>query len=252
VYGINSTITLEFMKNNKSNKVATLDKVLGFCNAQGAVYNPSQESIQVAALNSLLTSAREKVKAADVSRTAYENALNARQPVFRELTKLASRVLDALEVSGAPQEVIDDVKAIKRRFYSPARVPAKSSQQGMLPDGSGKAEGKYQRRLSQLDYATRVENFQKLIHRVNAISVYKPNEADLKITALNEVLAKADECNRNVISMFIAMKNDMRELNALLSEKVYVAVKTIKAYIRSVFGRNSAMYKEVVQFKFKK
>lgn len=240
------------MKNNKSNKVATFDKVLGFCNAQGAVYNPSQESIQVAALNSLLTTAREKLKAADVSLTAYENAVNERKPVFRDLTKLACRIVAALEVSDTPTEVLEDVKAIKRRFYHPGKVPVRPSPQVTLPDGTVTVEEKYRRRLSHLDFATRVENFQKLLHRVSMVPSYNPNEADLKLDALNAALTKADDCNRNVISTFIAMKNDMLALNTFMSEKMYVAVKAVKAYIRSVFGRNSGEYKQVVQFKFSK
>lgn len=251
MYSIISILTLSVMKHNKSNKVATFDKVLGLCNAQGEVYNPSQESIKVAALNSLLTTAGENLKAADVSRTAYENALNARQPVFRYLPKLATRIVDALRASGAPQEAVDDAAAISRRFRSQKKVLVSSSEPVTLADGTVTTEEKYRRRLSQLDKATMVHNFQSLIIRVGAEPSYNPNETELKAESLNQHLETLATMNRDVTSAFIAMKNDIHELNHTLGI-MYQTVKDVKAYFRSVFGRTGEKYKEIVQLKFRK
>jgi hypothetical protein len=216
------------------------------------VYNPSQESIKVAALNSLLTTAREKLKAADVSRTAYENAINARQPVFRLIPKLASRIVDALQVGGVPRDVIEDAMAIKRRFNGPAKKLVSSSHQTTLPDGTVRVEEIYQRRISQLDLASKVENFEKLLNRVSAAPLYQPNEADLKLEALQTFLENLKAMNGKVVSTFMTMKNDMRELNTVLSEGIYERTKTVKVYIRSLFGRGSAEYKEISSFKISK
>jgi hypothetical protein len=240
------------MKKSKVNQVATFEKLLGFCNAQIAVYKPSKTSIQVAALETLLTQAQQSLKAADVSRTAYENAINARQPVFSTIPALAGRVIDALKASGASPEVVKDAMAIRSRFNSPAKRLVTPAQNG-LPDGNAQqGETIYQRRLSQLDLASKVENFERLVNRVSVEPLYKPNETDLQPAVLGMFVTTLRASNANVIGTFMAMKNANRALNALLFQAtgIHGTAMATKAYLRSVFGKGSSEYREVGQFKF--
>ena len=239
------------MKTSKVNQVATFEKLLGFCNAQGAVYKPSKASIQLAALNTLLTQARQSLKAADVSRTAYENALNARQTVFSTIPKMASRIIDALIASGASPEVVEDAGAIRRRFSSPAKVLIPSPGQTTLPDGTAQGEA-YQRRLSQLDLASKIENFERLVNRVSAEPLYKPNEADLTLAGLTTFAIQLRTLNKNVIVANQAMRNANRALNATLfnGNGIHGTALATKAYVRSVFGKRSEQHKEIALYQF--
>lgn len=242
------------MKYSKVNQVAAFEKLLGFCNAQGAVYKPSKASIQMAALNSLLIQAQQSLREADVTRTAYENALNARQPVFQSLPKLASRIVDALIASGASPEVVQDAGAIRRRFSSRGKVLIPSAEQIIPPSKLEGPEqgGTYQRRISQLDLASKVENFERLVNRVTAEPLYAPNETELTIDALTTFAIQLRTLNRNVIITYEAMRNSRRTLNAILFSKtgIHGTATVTKAYIRSVFGKGSSQHKEISSYQF--
>lgn len=241
------------MKKSKVNQVATFEKLLSFCNTHGAMYNPSKAFIQLAALNSLHTKAQHMLKAADVSRTAYENALNARQLVFSGIPKLASRVVDALIASGASPEVIQEAGTIRRRFSSSGRVLIPSSEQTTSPDGTTEG-GTYQRKLSYLDLASKVENFERLVIRVSAEPLYNPNEADLSIEGLKTFVARLRTLNRDVINAQVALWNANRLLNAVLydTDGIRGTGVATKAYIRSVFGKGSPQHKEISSYQFNK
>jgi hypothetical protein len=254
---LNHTIKWYFMKNSKLNQVGNFEKLVSFTNAQGPVYNPSKASIEVAALQTLLTQAQGAMQAADVSRTAYEDAINARQQVFKTIPRQARRIIAALKANGAPPEVIDDVMAIKRRF-SPGRKildkpPAQTSSTGTpgTPDGDENG-AKFRRRISQLDLDSRIGNFQKLVIRATAEPLYKPNETDLQTAALNTFVATLRTRNTNVINAFIALKDADQTVNKTLydSTGIYGQASAAKAYIESIFGFRSIKHKEVTSLKF--
>ena len=239
------------MKTNKANQVAAFEKFVGFCNAQSPVYNPSKASIQVAALNTLLTQAQSQIKAADVTRVAYENAVNARQTAFSTLQQTASRIVDALVASGASAEAIAEARAITRTFHSRAKVlvtPASTTS----PDGQEQG-GTYRRRLSRLDMASKVQNFEKLVARLTAEPLYRPNEANLTITAITAYANLLRAQNKSVIAAYETMQKANRALSITLYDKngIYGSSQFIKAYIRSVYGKQSHEYNACKMFHFK-
>jgi hypothetical protein len=242
-------INVEYMKNSKANQVENFEKLIVFCNTQSAVYKPSKVSIQLAALTTLLTQAQQSLKAADVARMQYENAINARQPLFASLPRLTSRMVDALRASGASAEVVQDAVTIKSRFKSGTKrllTPAAETAPATEPV--------YRYGLSQLDFASKIENFERLVNRVSAEVLYKPNEADLKATALTALAQQVRTTNRNVINTYMAMKDTNRLLNVVLfnNSGLFENAQLVKAYVRSVFGKSSQQGKDVAQLEFVK
>jgi hypothetical protein len=240
------------MKKSKLNQVGNFEKLVSFTNAQGPVYNPSKAAIKVAALQTLLTQAQGAIMAADVSRTAYADALHTRQQVFSTIPGLARRIISVLKANGASQDVIDDGLAIKRRFSSQAKkavegtpLPASS------PDGNVNGVV-YQRRISQLDLDSRIGNFQRLVIRVTADPLYKPNETDLQTLALEAFVTTLRDKNKAVINAFIAMKEANQVVNRILYAPtgIHGEASAVKAYFESVFGYRSFQHKEVQSLKF--
>jgi hypothetical protein len=215
------------------------------------VYNPGKASIKVAAIQTLLTQAQGSLRAADVSRTAYENAINARQPVFDTIPKLGSRVIAALKANGASPEVVADAMAIKRRFSSSGkqRQPISSGQVVAATD----QEEQFRRKISQLDLASRIENFARLVDRVSAEPSYKPNEAELKVSGLQAFVATLRDKNKTVITAFMALKNANTALNSILFQGngIHENANAVKNYIVSVHGRGSEKHKALIAIKFR-
>jgi hypothetical protein len=235
------------MKKSKVNQVENFEKLMVFCNTQSAVYKPSKASIQLAALSALLTQAQQSLRAADGARIAYQNAINARQPLFAGLPKLAARVIEALKAVDAPMETVKDAIAIKNKLTRAKRklLPA--------PAGNGTAEpDKYRYGLSQLDFASKIENVEQLVNRVVAEALYKPNENDLKVASLAAFVQQLRTANRTVMNAQAALRNANRQLDVVLYQRagVHNTAQLVKAYVRFMFGKGSAQDKDVSSLEF--
>jgi|GEM_PF-6420522 len=239
------------MKNSKVNQVATFEKLLGFCNNQSSVYKPSRSSLQLTALNNLLTQAQQLLKAADAARIVYENAGNTRNALFKSLSRFATRIMDSLKVSGASQDVINDVTLIKRKL-SGATKRFRTVGNGDSGNNTHPPDGPQQRSVSQLDFASRVENFERMVNRIAMEAAYKPNEADLQVTSLLAFATQLRVAHRNVVTAYIAMKTANRSLNVALygSHGIHENGRAVKTYLRSVFGSTSSHYAEVAGYEF--
>ena len=241
------------MKKSKLNQVGNLEKLVSFANAQGPVYNPSKASIKVAALQTLLTQSQGAIKAADVSRTAYESALNARQEVFSTIPRLGGRLIAVLKANGASPDVVADAMAIKRRFSSQAKKVVDNTPDSTSSPASGTTNGvKYQRKLSQLDWDSKVGNFQRLVIKVTAEPAYQTYEADLQVPALNVCITTLRDKNKAVINAFRAMKEANQAADKLLFEAsgIYGQSVAVKAYIQAVYGFGTVKHREVTSLKF--
>lgn len=240
------------MKKSKFNQVGNLEKLVSFVNAQGAVYNPSKASIKNAALQTLLTQAQGAVQAVDVSRNAYEIALNARQQAFGPIPKTARRIIASLKACGASAEVMEDCMAIKRKFRGqgaksgkpPATVNAESPESAVAVS----------RKVSYLDLESVIANFQSLVTRATTDPLYKPNEADLQAATLTALVATLRDRNKAVKTTYTNLKEANLALNKLLYDAsgIYGQATAVKAYIESLYGFRSPKHKAVVALTFKK
>lgn len=240
------------MKKSKLNQVGNFEKLVSFTNAQGLVYNPSKASIKVAALQALLTQVQGSVQAADVSRIAYENALNARQQVFRTVPKHARRIVAALKASGASRDVIDDCVTLYRRYRYQGRKPVVPS-----PDAANAVVGKeneeaFCRKLSHLDLDSQIANFNRLVLRVGAELLYKPNEVEFQIPALTAFVITLREKNKSVINTYIVLKDANQLVNKLLHDNsgIYGHATAVKSYIEFLYGYGSVKHREVTSLSF--
>jgi hypothetical protein len=235
------------MKNSKVNQVATFEKLLGFCNTQSAVYKPSKASIQLTALNTLLTQAQQSMKAVDSARISYENAINTREPLFQRIPKLGTRIINSLKASGASTQSIEDASAIRRRFRNHRRTAVGSPENATANAGTASS-----RTMSYTDLASMVENFESLVNRVSTESSYKPNEADLQLTALSAFATQLRTANKNVINAHAAWKTATSALHLVLyrSNGIYENGVAVKAYMRSILPTENPQYRQISQFQF--
>jgi hypothetical protein len=249
------------MKKGKTNQVGNFEQFVSFCTALGSEYDPSMDSIKVSALEAMLVKSKGSLEAADVSRTAYVNALNARQPVFNTISALGSRIIGALKGSGVPPELLEDAKLIRRRFYSQAKKevrvitsPAPSTQPGAPAAATLPTEEvKFQRKLSQLDKDSMIANFNRLVKLVASEPRYKPNEVDLRVSTLSAFVTQLRKLNADVINSFMAMQHANQALDKdLYEDGIYALATAAKGYIESVFGTGSEKHRQATKLQFRK
>jgi hypothetical protein len=237
------------METGHVKQVAAFEKLLGFCNAHGAMYNPSKASLKVAALNTLLTSAQQSLEAVKTLRTAYDNAVNIRNQALTDLPKFATRIVNTLASTDATSATVREAYAFSNRLRPSARIrPA-------IPSGDPGTvkEPRLTRSISQLDSDSKIDNFAALVKVVSAEPSYKPNEVELQITSLNAFVTGLRDKNKAVINAQVALSNSRAARNRALYSitGIYGTAIGVKKYIKGLFGFQSVAYDQISSLIFK-
>ena len=243
------------VETGNAKNVANFEDLISFCTGYGATYNPSKASIKLAALNTQLTAARASLTAVNSALPAFNNATTARETAFEPLAKLITRVTNATAASGAVKGVVDDVKTIARKLQG-RRATAKKVGETTPTDPSNPTEPTEKTiSASQLSYDSRIENLEKLNQQLAAITLYAPNEADLKVTALNALLTDLKAKNTAVVAATTPLSNARINRNKTLYDPatgLVTAAAEVKMYVKSLFGASSPQYKQISGIKFTK
>jgi hypothetical protein len=231
--------------------VANFDTLISTASAFGTAYNPSGQSITLAAMQALSTRAHTAMNALKAVQPLYSNAVADRELAFAPLSQLVTRITNALKASGASKPVRANALTITRKLQGKRATPKLTDEQ----KAALTAEGKETKEISasQLSFDNRLDNFGQLVKLLASIPEYAPNETDLKIESLNAVLTDLGAKNNAVLTSSIPLNNARIARNEILYKTdtglVDIAM-TAKAYLKSVFGASSPQYKMVAGLKF--
>ena len=232
--------------------VTNLESLITSIIALGTTYNPSRDSIKLAALQTLLDQSKESLNAVNIAQAAYSNAVAARKVAFEPFGKLITRVMNSLKASGTSTQVVQSARTIVRKLQG-RRASAKITEEEKK---ALEAEGKEVNQISasQMSFDNRIENFDRLIMLLSSIPLYNPNEAELKVETLKALHNQLKEKNSEVILPIVQLSNSRIARNKILYKEntgiVDIAVDS-KTYIKSVFGATSPQYKQVSRLYFK-
>ena len=239
--------------------VANLEDLISFCTGYGTAYNPSKNNLKIPALQALQTSAKNALLTVKTTKTAFDNATNAREIAFVPFKKLSTRIFNALEATDATKQTIDDANAINRKIQGKRADTSKkaTSVTSTTPatTTTPAATEEHHISVSQQSYDSLIDHFNKLVVLVSAEPLYIPNETDLKVTALNTTLTNLRTLNTAVISSATPYSNARISRDSTLyqdgSGLVDIALE-VKKYVKSVFGATSPQYKQISGLEFKK
>lgn len=233
--------------------VANFEDLISFCTGYGTAYNPSKATIKLPALNSTFTSAKNSLTTINTTLPPSTNAINGREIVFKPLSKLITRVVNAVASSNVPKQVVADVKTIARKLQGKRG----SDKLPTVVDNPNTPEDESQKSISasQMSFDNRIENMDKLIQLLASQSGYAPNETDLKVATLTTLLADMRTKNTAAINALTPLSNARIARNTILYASGTGLVDTageVKKYVKSVFGGTSPQYKQVSGLKFTK
>lgn len=112
------------------------------------------------------------------------------------------------------------------------------------------AEGNSAKEISssQMSFDNRLDNLNQLILLLDNIPQYTPNEEELKVSSLTNYYNDLVEVNGAAVEVETALGN----IRMMRNEKLYKAstglvdiAKSVKTYIKSLFGATSGQYKQV-------
>lgn len=231
------------MKTGNVKNVAAFEKLIGICNDLGASYDPSKAALTPTALTVLLEQAQESLKAVTVARAAYVLAVNSRKENYAGIQPLAARVVRALAASESSYEHLRDARLIKRKLTP---KPGASTLVNTVTTGE-EGSTKYTVTSSRLDYDGLADTFATLVELVRGIPAYAPNEAELKVGALEQKLNSLHASSKAVYTAANALATARRQRNKVMlgKEGMFETGTAVKEYIRSVFGVRSEVSREL-------
>lgn len=229
--------------------VANFATLIQFCTGYGSSYNPSKSSILITALNTKLASAETALNELSSLIPIQTLAVNNRDIVFSPLSKLVTRVFNAVEASDVSKLFIEDVKTIVRKLQGRR---AKAVNKTPLAEGE---EPPKTHSVSQMSFDSRIENFQNLIDLLAAEPGYNPNETELTVASLSTLLNQMKTVNQEVITSEVPIKNSRINRDNILyvgDNSLVALANDVKKYVKSLFGPDSSQFKQISKLQFTK
>jgi hypothetical protein len=231
--------------------VANFDELISSALGYGKVYNPSKASIKEDALQSVSTAAKNAVNGVNTAFPAFSNAVAAREAAFAPLSKLITRVINAIKATDTTDYVDQSARTFARKIQGIRATPKKTEAEKKAAAEAGKEVVEIS--SSQMSYDSRLDNFDKLIKLLTSVNLYSPNEEDLKVSALTAMYNDLKAKNSAVVTASIPLTNARIARNDILYKELTGLVDVasdVKTYIKSVFGATSSQYRQVSGLKF--
>ncbi len=103
--------------------VANFYSLISFVIGYGTDYNPSKPTLPPAVLSVKHTEADNAVKAVNTTVQPHTAAVNARQAAFAPINKLATRIINALDVAVDDDAIVKDARTIVNKLMGNRKTP---------------------------------------------------------------------------------------------------------------------------------
>jgi hypothetical protein len=232
--------------------VSNFDQLIVYVTSYGSKYNPSKPAIKLDALDVLKNSANKALDDVNLALPAYSNAVAARDEAFNPLSKLVTRVFNALKATGTTEQVDENAQTLVRKITGKRATAKKTDQE----KEALKAQGKEVKEIStsQMSFDSRLGNFDKFIKLLGSIPLYIPNEVELSVAGLQVLYTDLSAKNSAVVLATTELSNARIARNKVLYNELTGLVDTaadVKTYLKSVYGTTAPEFKQVSQLAFK-
>lgn len=232
-----------------ANSIADFGTLIAVCKGYGSKYNPSKAGLAIPALESILQRTKASTDVLDDARNAHTDTVIHRKLLFKQLNKLAGRILSAFDITDAPEAKKEDLHALvlkvqgRKLLGSPDPEPV--AQTGNAP-----------RKLStsQMGFVNRAANFRLLVKLLKNEPAYTPNETELQTATLGALADTLDAANEAEADASVVVGNALNARDAHLyapNGLMNTGIDTRK-YVKSVYSVNTPEYKKLVGLQFRK
>lgn len=230
--------------------VANFENLNSIVQSFGAAYNPPRTNLKLPALQTLQTNARNAI--IEINNQMAEQAArsNERETVFEGLSRLATRIVNAVEVSDAEPFIGDQARTLVRKIRG-ERAGAPAEDDPATPDID---ESENTHSVSQRSYDNQLANFDALVTLLESQPTdYVPNEPPLQTANLrarvNHMRAVNDAAKSAQAAIDAARATRDNVLYNESTGLVAIALD-IKKYVKSAFGTTSPQYAQIKDLKF--
>ncbi len=230
--------------------VQHFEDLVTICEGYGSAFQPSNADIQLLALRELVSKSKEALVDANQKLLEYSVKVGQRHEKYKDLKKLATRLVNALAASNATEKSIENAKAIQKKIQG-ARGTA-IAEPTLTANQTDEATVRT-RSTSQQSFGHLSEHFSRLILLLKTETSYSPNELDLQVATLDTLLIDMEASNAEVMRAANDLSNSRIRRNEWLytsDASLYHCAGEVKKYLRSLYGAASSQYKQVSGIRF--
>ncbi|WP_243345501.1 hypothetical protein [Parabacteroides sp. FAFU027] len=232
--------------------VTSMEEMISRVETFGEKYQPSRSVLLISNLSKLKEDGGVCIEETHTATVLMNNAISFRKTLYGGFDKYVTRINNAVKVSGASNEVVDQFQSIIRELRS-----QRSSEK---PDNTESAENatdpeSKSNTLHLAAYDRKASNFNRLVVFLKEIPEYKPNEPDLTIEAISAKSVEYKNANLAITSASVLVDTHTNKRDQVLYEDGIGLVDVglaVKNYVKSAFGAGSAQYKAVSNISFNK
>jgi hypothetical protein len=233
--------------------VTNLFLLANFIPSYGTNYNPANKALTLENITLVGNNGKAANVAVDNANIAESNARAARIEEFSDVDPITRSSLNALKVSGASEQTIEQGKSLAREVFGKRASELLSDDQITAAKEGGKDVKQVV--VHNASVGSKINNFRKYSLFLASVPQYKPNEENIKPAALSKKLSnmelKEDALKQAETAKAVAIANRKQVLYADGTGLVEIGLNT-KTYIKSVFGPNSPEYKQISGITFTK
>ncbi len=222
--------------------VANFETLINHCTSMGAIYQPAQDPLKLAALNPQLVVCKVANSAVKNPLIAKIDAVSLRKKLDDELDSIITRLLNMYLLTSALKQEKEFAKTMARKIKGTKNKPPK-------------VEGQDPHSTSQQSFVMRADNFETFISILSAEPTYNPAEVDLQVPSLQTRLANMHTLNNAANLAIQALRNVRIARNTALYAVETGLVDTalsIKGYLLAAFGTKSPHYKDIRGLQFRR
>ena len=235
--------------------IANFSALIEMLRTFGPVYQPVNPDIALPRLEAQLQLIEQAQSSFIQARPRYSDAVDKQQLEFEPLSSLTTSVANAFKAAGVTAKARETLNTITRKIKGERAGKAKGAAATGQAGGSGEGEANSQDTISaaQMGYANRIDNFALLVETLRNEPRYTPLEPHLAVEGLQQKL-EALRQRYHEVSIGLAPLQELRQQRNLLlyapGTGLIDTVRTIKAYIKSIYKTDAAQYKHVTALRF--
>jgi hypothetical protein len=242
-----------------SKNVANFEDLINGIELIDTKYKPQSAGLQLPALKEKHANCRSLVETLSKANQDYHLVTNDREKLFQPLGEMCTRIYNSMIAAGANEQTLDNLKSLIRKFRGARK---KKVEKAVAPNATATVAAEQTPviaaaktiSVSQRSYGNQVDHFSDVVTALSVQSGYQPNETELSVESLKELVVKLRAKNSEAMSAankLNAVRNDRNQ--ALYGpDGLLDLAKKSKAYVKSVFGVKSMEYKRMTRLKFSK
>ena len=237
--------------------VANYLSLISIVQSFGANYNPVNAALKVTSLQTQQSNADTAVSTTKNLYNTLQQTINARADIAIGMKPLSTRLVNALEVAGADKETMLNARTINRKIQGgrAKKLPEQATPEATPANPQNTTDTTTENKsVSQQSFDSTLSNLTALVNYASQLSLYNPNEADLKISALNTFLTQLKTANSLVKTAEANYQLQKIVRTSVLYDPTTGLVQTaleVKKYVKSIYGATAPQTKQVTHIHFK-